>query len=297
MHASRCRIRSLIFGLLVAASFVCEAKAAVLHESATFAAGSGGNSAHATQYLASRFTLSQTSAITAIGGNIFLFPWLDNELFGAIVALSSAPSALPSFLPSQLSSNTLAYTTFSPPTASSDFRTPLSVTLNAGTYALIFGAGQWDTSGWGSMPFAGQSNLPGSSYFSGHLFTNAWFDGGVTRMRFVVEGSVSPVPLPAALPLFATGLGVMGLLGWRRKRNATAKMLRSTQATVLQLFSAPSRIHCRIASRSQTESRRVPCGMRIFGSARPSSSSIRLLLSGSRAITIGPNFVPFIRPS
>jgi hypothetical protein len=27
-----------------------------------------------------------------------------------------------------------------------------------------------------------------------------------------------PVPLPAALPLFATGLGVMGLFGWRRKR-------------------------------------------------------------------------------
>jgi hypothetical protein len=26
------------------------------------------------------------------------------------------------------------------------------------------------------------------------------------------------VPLPAALPLFAAGLGVMGLLGWRRKR-------------------------------------------------------------------------------
>jgi hypothetical protein len=25
-------------------------------------------------------------------------------------------------------------------------------------------------------------------------------------------------PLPAALPLFATGLGAMGLLGWRRKR-------------------------------------------------------------------------------
>jgi hypothetical protein len=25
-------------------------------------------------------------------------------------------------------------------------------------------------------------------------------------------------PLPAALPLFATGLGALGLLGWRRKR-------------------------------------------------------------------------------
>jgi PEP-CTERM motif len=28
----------------------------------------------------------------------------------------------------------------------------------------------------------------------------------------------SAVPLPAALPLFASGLGVMGVLGWRRKR-------------------------------------------------------------------------------
>jgi hypothetical protein len=34
--------------------------------------------------------------------------------------------------------------------------------------------------------------------------------------------SVSEVPLPAALPLFATGLGALGLLGWRRKRKALA---------------------------------------------------------------------------
>jgi hypothetical protein len=29
-------------------------------------------------------------------------------------------------------------------------------------------------------------------------------------------------PLPAALPLFASGLGALGLLGWRRKRKASA---------------------------------------------------------------------------
>ena len=29
-------------------------------------------------------------------------------------------------------------------------------------------------------------------------------------------------PLPAALPLFATGLGALGLLGWRRKKKAQA---------------------------------------------------------------------------
>jgi hypothetical protein len=32
----------------------------------------------------------------------------------------------------------------------------------------------------------------------------------------------SVTPLPAALPLFATGLGLLGLLGWRRKRKQAA---------------------------------------------------------------------------
>ena len=36
------------------------------------------------------------------------------------------------------------------------------------------------------------------------------------------EEGVAGVPLPAALPLFATGLGALGLLGWRRKRKASA---------------------------------------------------------------------------
>jgi len=33
---------------------------------------------------------------------------------------------------------------------------------------------------------------------------------------------INTTPLPAALPLFATGLGGLGLLGWRRKRKAQA---------------------------------------------------------------------------
>ena len=35
---------------------------------------------------------------------------------------------------------------------------------------------------------------------------------------FVTALAASETPLPAALPLFATGLGALGLLGWRRKR-------------------------------------------------------------------------------
>jgi hypothetical protein len=34
--------------------------------------------------------------------------------------------------------------------------------------------------------------------------------------------ATSETPLPAALPLFASGLGALGLLGWRRKRKAAA---------------------------------------------------------------------------
>ncbi len=37
-----------------------------------------------------------------------------------------------------------------------------------------------------------------------------------------MDVTLAPVPLPAALPLFATGIGALGLLGWRRKKKASA---------------------------------------------------------------------------
>jgi|SRR5215472_100294 len=37
------------------------------------------------------------------------------------------------------------------------------------------------------------------------------------------SGTAAATPLPAALPLFASGLGAMGLLGWRRKRKARVR--------------------------------------------------------------------------
>jgi hypothetical protein len=36
----------------------------------------------------------------------------------------------------------------------------------------------------------------------------------------IIPTTPSAVPLPAALPLFASGLGALGLLGWRRKKTA-----------------------------------------------------------------------------
>jgi hypothetical protein len=37
-----------------------------------------------------------------------------------------------------------------------------------------------------------------------------------------ISATDTPTPIPAALPLFATGIGVLGLLGWRRKRKAAS---------------------------------------------------------------------------
>jgi hypothetical protein len=44
--------------------------------------------------------------------------------------------------------------------------------------------------------------------------------GDYVGMDLTVDLNASAVPLPPAMALFATGLGVMGLLGWRRRRNA-----------------------------------------------------------------------------
>jgi hypothetical protein len=49
------------------------------------------------------------------------------------------------------------------------------------------------------------------------------FSSGFTNTDWsyqLSQTTVNAVPLPGALPLFATGLGALGLLGWRKRRKA-----------------------------------------------------------------------------
>lgn len=52
--------------------------------------------------------------------------------------------------------------------------------------------------------------------------------GGNFSSSFTLTPEAVATPLLAGLPLFATGLGALGLLGWCRKRQANASMLGAT---------------------------------------------------------------------
>jgi hypothetical protein len=65
------------------------------------------------------------------------------------------------------------------------------------------------TSTYDSATFATLGATPG---------TYVWTWGTGADQSFTLE--IGATPLPATLPLFATGFGALGLLGWRRKRKA-----------------------------------------------------------------------------
>lgn len=67
----------------------------------------------------------------------------------------------------------------------------------------------------GSMTFVGATLSSLGLNLGGTIYNVVTGDNITIRV-----GSVSPVPLPAALPLLTGGLGFFGMIGWRRQRRA-----------------------------------------------------------------------------
>jgi hypothetical protein len=85
--------------------------------------------------------------------------------------------------------------------------------LAAGNYHLsIFG----DTGGYVEWWFSSVIDDGSYSVIQGHSL------GQGRDLAFRINGTydVAQTPIPAALPLFGSGLGLMGLMGWWRKRRA-----------------------------------------------------------------------------
>jgi hypothetical protein len=88
---------------------------------------------------------------------------------------------------------------------------------------LIQGGGRLVNCGGGfPLCFAlsfGVTTSTGGDNWGGYDYYDNWDQSLGSSGPGVWSG---PTPLPGALPLFATGLGALGLLGWRRKRKAAA---------------------------------------------------------------------------
>ena len=70
-----------------------------------------------------------------------------------------------------------------------------------------------------ALIYAGQSGPSQLFSFSlGSIGLYNFTDAASTGYNTYGSISVSQTPLPTTLPLFATGLGVLAVLGWRRKR-------------------------------------------------------------------------------
>jgi hypothetical protein len=164
-----------------------------------------GDGLYTSQWMGARFEVTQRTRITSVGGHLWGAEPGPNTLFAAIVALSgptgvpfTGTSSDPSVgLPPQ---TVVAHTVFDLPSyQSSHITLPLTVTVDPGTFALVFGSGLYGATGFGAMPRNNPTNPGPESYFgwweSGfHSWSwNQLFDSALTA-RFVVEGVAVPEP-------------------------------------------------------------------------------------------------------
>jgi PEP-CTERM motif len=167
------------------------------------------------QYLGARFQVTSTTVVDHIGGHLGANGIVGNgEILGAIVPVLDTPIGFP--FSTKIAPVALAEVTFTLPATSEDLLLPLSVTLAPGSYALVFGSGEFGATGQGIMP-EDNTDTAQASYFFGGGTTNVWNNGGFHNARFVVTGTVLTVPEPATLVL--SGLaGLAALRGRLRRR-------------------------------------------------------------------------------
>jgi hypothetical protein len=202
-HQLAKRLTPIAAGLAMLAA--TPAFAATVYESASYTGDDTGEYiVQDGRSIGAVFTLAQTTNITGIGAQFGGFP--GGSIFGAIVSLAS-PADYPAGDPANLASIALAHVVFSVPTVTAvDLIEPLSVTLSAGSYAVIFGSGQFGADGYAGL---GELNdTIGSPTMIQTLFDDTWQSQDADGIRIVVEGSA--VPEPASWAMMIGGFGLVG---------------------------------------------------------------------------------------
>jgi PEP-CTERM motif len=173
------------------------------------------------RFVGAAFTLGGTEQITSVGAQFGGFP--SGTIFAAIVPLASQTS-LPSFLDTDIAANAIADVVFSVPMQPNggpiDMSVPLSVTLTAGSYAVVFGSGAFGADGWAGL--GEDNNVVGSPNWISTLFDNTWSADSYDGIRITVTAAgAGAVPEPstwAMLILGFAGLGAAERLRARRRK-------------------------------------------------------------------------------
>lgn len=207
---------------LIGASLSSVAKAGTVYQSAAYTgADTGEYILTSNDLIGAAFTLTQKTTITAIGAQFGGFP--SGQIFGAIVPVSSS-TLLPTFTSSDIEANSLAHVVFSVPAKTAiDLTEALSVTLNAGTYGVVFGSGAFGANGYAGLGFL--NDPVGSPSLFRSFFSKDWEAFGDTGVRLFVEGdAVGAVPEPTTWAMMVIGFAGLGAITRYRRRSSKAAL-------------------------------------------------------------------------
>jgi hypothetical protein len=214
------RFMHLVWGLALCVAGTAQADS-ILYESATNGGGlsNGGTVLDDVVFLGSEFTLNSAATITNIIGEVHHHAAIDPGQFFMTLLKLSGPG-----LPNNLTGNPfggttqLFTTTFSaaPDFSPDEVSFPLSLSVSAGTYAVVFGSGLFGSpaTALGFMPQmnpGGNIVQPGANLLvwfnsspSGEFSGASWFKDTNNGERFVVEGTTT-IPEPSLAILIGIG--------------------------------------------------------------------------------------------
>ncbi len=199
------------FALLALAA--APAIAAPLYQSATYTGTDTGEYIlSANDLIGGVFTLTSASKITDIGAQFGGFP--GGEIFGAIVRVDPT-TGLPAGPSTDIASIALGHALFAVSGGTHDQSVALPLTLTAGTYAVIFGSGQFGATGFAGL---GCQNDPvGAPSLVRSFFGPDWGSFDDNGVRVFVNGGA--VPEPASWGLMLLGFGAVGAALRVRRRS------------------------------------------------------------------------------
>lgn len=155
---------------------------------------------------------NQVWQVTAIGGHFCRFSGNQGSLFGAIIELAGEGILPPD--PPLVPSDAVVSTTFVPDYPSTDYRTTLSVELQEGYYALVFGSDDLGASGGGMavMNNIGQAKLVDDYPIYAYIDQGWNYDYSIhpDPRRVVIEGTIIPEPASAVLMIVGSTILSLG---------------------------------------------------------------------------------------